>query len=76
MPTLGQFAQVVSSGTAGPVVLVAGHSDTIPQMMGPLGVPGPLPVIGEAEFDNLFAVTVAGPAQTVAVRLKYGKPSS
>ena len=70
------FAQLVTNGTAGPVVLIAGHTDTVPQMMTALGVPGPPPVIGELEFDNLFVVHVTGPGQATMVRLKYGKLSS
>ncbi|WP_433295564.1 histidine phosphatase family protein [Actinoplanes sp. CA-030573] len=55
----------------GDVVLIAGHSNTVPAVIGELGVDGPLPVIGETEFDNLFVVTVGDSAGLVT--LKYGK---
>jgi phosphohistidine phosphatase SixA len=62
---------------AGPdeaVALVAGHSNTVPKMIAALGVSGPPPMIGEADFDNLFVVT-ANPAthRATLVHLKYGR---
>lgn len=56
----------------GTVVLIASHSDTVPQMIGALGVPGPLPSIGHRDFDNLFVVTAAGSGGGALVHLKYG----
>ena len=61
------LADQIRSGSLGEVVLVVGHSNTVPPLVGELGgTPGP---IGEREFDNLFVVAVdAG-----GVRLKYGE---
>jgi phosphohistidine phosphatase SixA len=62
------------SGPDGAVVLIAGHSNTVPQMIAALGVPPPLPVIGESDFDNLFVVTaIATTGQAALVNLKYGR---
>ena len=63
------FAQQVVSGTLGDVIVVAGHSDTVPQMIAALGAAPP--TIGEREFDNLFVVAVAQSAEAGVVRLKY-----
>src|SRR5215212_2942327 len=63
------FAQQVVSGTLGEVIVVAGHSDTVPQMIAALGA-SPA-TIGEREFDNLFVVAVAQSAEAGVVRLKY-----
>lgn len=61
------LADRIRAGSLGEVVLVVGHSNTVPPLVGELGgTPSP---IGEREFDNLFVVTVdAG-----GVRLKYGE---
>lgn len=57
------FAEEILSGTVGQVVLVAGHSNTVPQMIEALGAPPLSFAIGEREFDNLFVVTVLGPVR-------------
>jgi len=61
------LADHIRAGSLGEVVLVVGHSNTVPALVEELGgTPSP---IGEREFDNLFVVTVdAG-----GVRLKYGE---
>lgn len=55
-------------------ILIVGHSDTVPLIIGKLGVPAP-PTIGRTVFDNLFVVTVFRFRTTMA-HLKYGSPSS
>jgi phosphohistidine phosphatase SixA len=63
------FAQQVVSGALGEVIVVAGHSDTVPEMIAALGASPP--TIGEREFDNLFVVAVAQSAEASVLRLKY-----
>ena len=55
----------------GKVVLVVGHSNTVPTILRGLGI-ADAPAITDAEYDNLFIVTVpeTGPARVV--RTKYG----
>lgn len=57
----------------GAVVLVAGHTDTIPQIIDRLGG-GTIAAIAPTEFDNLFVVTVRR-FTTRVLRLKYGNAS-
>jgi phosphohistidine phosphatase SixA len=71
-PPPATFARQVLSGTFGEVIVVAGHSDTVPQMIAALGASPP--AIGEREFDNLFVVAVPQSAQAGVTRLKYGQP--
>jgi phosphohistidine phosphatase SixA len=52
-----------TNGTA----LVVGHSNTVPEIIGALGVKGDV-AIGDAEYDNLFVVT---PATAQALRLRF-----
>lgn len=56
----------------GQVVLVAGHSNTVPQIIQELG--GGMVTIGEGEFDNLFVVTIHW-KRVKLLRLKYGSAS-
>ena len=52
------------------VVLIVGHSNTVPELLGLLGHPEPV-TIADAEYDNLFvAVPNKGAAPTV-LRLRY-----
>lgn len=58
----------------GRVVLVVGHTNTIPQIIEKLGG-GSAPTIAESEFDNLFVLTLYRCSKARFVRLKYGNAS-
>jgi broad specificity phosphatase PhoE len=62
---------------AGQVVLIAGHTNTVPVIIERFGG-GTIPAITEEEFDNLFVVTISRwwwwGRRTRTVRLKYGAP--
>lgn len=73
-PPPAELARQVLAGELGAVIMVVGHSDTIPAMIAALGVVAP-PTISEREFDNLFLVTVAGSGEAALIALKYGLPS-
>ena len=68
----GTLIDELLAGPDGAVVLIAGHSNTLPEMIAALGVPSPLPIIEEPDFDNLFVV-IANTAlrQASLVHLKY-----
>jgi len=55
------------------VVVAVGHSNTVPNIIAALG--GAPVQIGEAEFDNLFVVSIAG-GEVNVVRLRYGAGAS
>jgi broad specificity phosphatase PhoE len=52
------------------VVVVAGHSDTVPEILKALGDPEPV-TIKEDEYDNLFVVVPRRGQAPVVLRLKY-----
>lgn len=54
----------------GGIVVVAGHSNTVPAILQALGGPAGI-TIADADFDHLFAVTFAG-GQANVVDLRYG----
>jgi broad specificity phosphatase PhoE len=59
---------------AGDVVLVVGHSNTVPAIVAALGAPQPPPIC-DSSYDDLYIVTVppSGPARVIHAR--YGEPS-
>ncbi|MFN2498171.1 MAG: phosphoglycerate mutase family protein [Pyrinomonadaceae bacterium] len=57
----------------GEVVLVAGHNNTVPEIIAALSGPQ-LPVIPETEFDNLYIVTIYRVGGAKLLKLKYGSP--
>ena len=56
-------------------VLVAGHSNTVPELIRALGGSSVPPIQDAWEFDNLYVVTIYGPGKASTVRLHYGEPS-
>jgi phosphohistidine phosphatase SixA len=57
----------------GEVILVVGHSDTVPLIISDLGV-SPPPTISSNEFDRLFIVTKFH-WRTTLLLMKYGTPT-
>jgi 2,3-bisphosphoglycerate-dependent phosphoglycerate mutase len=55
---------------AGQTVLVVGHSDTLSEIVHALGG-GPIPDIGDNEYDNLFVLSVYAPQKAFLLILKY-----
>jgi len=52
------------------VVVVAGHSNTVPDILKALGVAEPV-TIADDEYDNLFIVVPRGSGPPALLRLKY-----
>jgi broad specificity phosphatase PhoE len=59
---------------AGETVLVVGHSNTVPAIIGALGAKRP-PDICDATYDDLFIVTIAQDGKARVVHSRYGAPS-
>jgi len=57
----------------GEVVFVAGHNNTVPEIIAALGGPQ-IPIIPETEFDNLYVVTIYRVGKAKLLKLKYGSP--
>lgn len=57
----------------GEVVFVAGHNNTVPEIIAALGGPQ-MPIIPETEFDNLYIVTIYRVGRAKLLKLKYGSP--
>lgn len=59
---------------SGEVVIIAGHSNTVPLIIEELGG-DPISPIDESEYDNLYVVTVFRFGSSKVLNLKYGNPS-
>ena len=67
--SIQEVADLIKSEYAGKVVLVVGHSDTVPQTVNALGVSS-APQIAN-EFNNLFIVTIRSDGIASLTHLKY-----
>ena len=65
------YAAEVLGKNRGRVVLVVGHSNTVPSILRGLGVTE-VAAIADAEYDNLFIVTVPETGPVRVVRAKFG----
>ncbi len=64
----------ILSNHRGEVVVVAGHSNTVPIIIEKLNG-GQIPPISETEFDKLFIVTVYRLRRAKVIQLRYGNPT-
>ncbi len=58
----------------GHIILVVGHSNTVPAMIGNMGASKNVPEISENEYDNIYIVSVPWFGKTKTIRLRYGAP--
>src|SRR5260370_22010326 len=63
----------IRAQNSGQVVFIAGHNNTVPEIIAALGGPT-FPPILKTEFDNLYVVTVYRTATAKVMKLKYGTP--
>jgi broad specificity phosphatase PhoE len=75
---LPQHAKAVADKVlehAGGTVLVVGHSNTIPAIVGALGAPQPRDLC-DSEYDQLFVVVIGDTGSPRLIRSRYGAPSA
>ena len=65
-----QLADRIRRDDPNGVVLVVGHSDTVPELLRLLGHPEPV-TIAHAEYGNLFVVVPAKTGAPTVLRLRY-----
>lgn len=58
----------------GKIVLVVGHSNTVPTLIADLGASKKVPPINENEYDNIYVVSIPWFGKTKTIRLRYGAP--
>jgi broad specificity phosphatase PhoE len=69
------LAKRIQADHAGEVVLVSGHSNTVPAIVAALGAPEPA-AIEDWDYDDLFVVTVGAGKEPKAIHANYGAPSA
>ncbi len=58
----------------GKIILVVGHSNTVPALIGNMGASKKVPEIAEGEYDNIYIVSIPWFGKTKTIRLRYGEP--
>jgi broad specificity phosphatase PhoE len=58
----------------GKIILVVGHSDTLPELIANLGASKNVPPIDEMEYDNIFIISIPWFGKTKTIRLRFGEP--
>ena len=58
----------------GKIILVIGHSNTIPVLIANLGASKKVPAIAQYEFDNIYIISIPLFGKTKTIRLRIGEP--
>lgn len=58
----------------GKIILVVGHSDTVPVLIANLGASKKVPPIAEDEYDNIYIISIPWFGKTKTIRLRFGEP--
>lgn len=58
----------------GKIILVVGHSDTLPTLIADLGASKKVPPIAEYEYDNIYIISIPWFGKTKTIRLRFGEP--
>ena len=58
----------------GKIILVVGHSNTLPTLMADLGASKKVPPIAEFEYDNIYIISIPWFGKTKTIRLRFGEP--
>ena len=69
-----QILEKILKAHKGKIILVVGHSNTVPKLVGNLGASENVPAIAHSEFDNIYIVSVPRFGKTKTIRLRYGEP--
>lgn len=58
----------------GKIILVIGHSNTLPVLIANLGASKKVPTIAQNEFDNIYIISIPWFGKTKTIRLRIGEP--
>jgi broad specificity phosphatase PhoE len=58
----------------GKIILVVGHSNTVPVLIANLGASKKVPPIHESEYDNIYIISIPWFGKTKTIRLRFGEP--
>lgn len=66
--------ETILANHKGQIVLVVGHSNTLPRLIANLGASKRVPSIAEDEYDNIYLISIPWFGKTKTIRLRYGQP--
>ena len=66
--------QTILKQHKGKIILVVGHSDTVPELIANLGASKKVPPIAEDEYDNIYIISIPWFGKTKTIRLRFGEP--
>lgn len=66
--------ETILANHKGRIVLVVGHSNTVPVLIANLGASKLVPPIAEEEYDNIYIISIPWFGKTKTIRLRYGDP--
>lgn len=69
-----RLAKEVLSKHAGQVVMIIGHSNTVPAIVEALGARRPAAIDDATEFDRVFVVVVPKSGGVKVIKTRYGQP--
>jgi broad specificity phosphatase PhoE len=64
--------ETILANHKGRIILVVGHSDTIPGLIADLGASKNVPAIADTEYDNIYIVSIPWFGKTKTIRLRFG----
>ncbi len=68
------FLDTILREEKGRIVLVVGHSNTVPDMIANLGGHKEVPDIAEDEYDNIYFLSIPWFGKTKTIRMRFGEP--
>jgi broad specificity phosphatase PhoE len=57
----------------GKIILIVGHSNTLPTLIADLGASKKVPPIAENEYDNIYVISIPWFGKTKTIRLRFGE---
>lgn len=58
----------------GKIILVVGHSNTVPTLIADLGASKKVPPIQDNEYDNIYVISIPWFGKTKTIRMRFGEP--
>lgn len=69
-----EFLEEILREHKGEIILVAGHSNTVPAMIRDIGGHQNVPDIAEDEYDNIYILAIPWFGKTKTIRMRFGEP--
>ena len=68
-----EVLETILKAHKGKIILVVGHSNTVPVLIANLGASKKVPPIEQGEFDNIYIISIPWFGKTKTIRLRFGE---